>query len=345
MKNRAYWEKRSAQRMVSYMDDAESVASEIRKAYEQASQYISNEAETIMRTFQGLSDVSETEARKLLRESEQNISILQQLKKASQQATDQKIRRELVNRINAPAYAARLKRLEQLQKDIEKQCENLYQIELAKTTTHYRELCVEAYQRVIFDIQQGINLGFSFSRMPVSRVNRILELAWSGENYSKRIWHNTTDLARKIKEELLVAFMTGQSYEKTAVRIMEEMGVGASEARRLVRTESCYVANTAEMDSYEECGIEKYRYLATLDKRTSPICQRLDGKEFAVSDGKPGVNMPPMHPWCRSTTIAVFDDDVTDGLTRRARDPETGKTYLVSQDMTYEQWKAQIDTT
>jgi len=52
--------------------------------------------------------------------------------------------------------------------------------------------------------------------------------------------------------------------------------------------------------------------------------------------------MPPMHPWCRSTTIAVIDGAVTKDLKRRARDPETGELYEVPSDMTYEEWKKSI---
>ncbi len=116
------------------------------------------------------------------------------------------------------------------------------------------------------------------------------------------------------------------------------MAVGANDARRLVRTESTYIANSAEMESYKECGITKYRFVATLDMRTSDICAALDGKEFDTTKAMPGENMPPLHPFCRSTTVAVIDDAVTDGLKRRAKDPETGKYYKIPQDMTYEDW-------
>jgi SPP1 gp7 family putative phage head morphogenesis protein len=119
--------------------------------------------------------------------------------------------------------------------------------------------------------------------------------------------------------------------------------VGASDARRLARTESNYVANQAEMDSYAECGVEKYEFVATLDARTSDVCAALDGKVFPVKEQQPGVNAPPMHPYCRSGTIAYFDDDVMEGLQRRARDPETGKTYLVPADMTYPEWKKSVE--
>lgn len=47
-----------------------------------------------------------------------------------------------------------------------------------------------------------------------------------------------------------------------------------------------------------------------------------------------------MHPNDRCTTVAEFDNDVIEELHRRARD-ENGKSILVSQDMTYQQWYKQ----
>lgn len=50
-----------------------------------------------------------------------------------------------------------------------------------------------------------------------------------------------------------------------------------------------------------------------------------------------GVNMPPIHSFDRCTTVAEFDDEVTEGLTRRARD-ENGKNIQVPQDINYDDW-------
>ena len=93
-----------------------------------------------------------------------------------------------------------------------------------------------------------------------------------------------------------------------------------------------------EQQSYQECGIEKYRFLATLDTRTCPICGELDGKIFPVSNMKTGVNCPPMHSGCRCTTVAVVSEEAFQRMQRRARDPVTGKTYLVPASMNYRKW-------
>ncbi len=45
------------------------------------------------------------------------------------------------------------------------------------------------------------------------------------------------------------------------------------------------------------------KYVAKIDSKTSKLCHSLNGKIFKVKDMIPGVNAPPMHPWCRSTTV------------------------------------------
>ena len=59
-------------------------------------------------------------------------------------------------------------------------------------------------------------------------------------------------------------YVTGRSNKETAKIIQDKFAQGSSVARRLVRTESNYIANEMEMLSYEESGIETYIYVATL---------------------------------------------------------------------------------
>ena len=50
------------------------------------------------------------------------------------------------------------------------------------------------------------------------------------------------------------------------------------------------------------------------------------------------MNLQPLHPYCRCTTVPYFDDEFTADEQRAARDKD-GKTYYVPGDMTYEEWK------
>lgn len=113
---------------------------------------------------------------------------------------------------------------------------------------------------------------------------------------------------------------------------------------RLIRTEVNYFAVQGQVLGYQEAGVQTYRFLATLDLRTSEQCRALDLKVFPVAEAKAGENLPPMHPHCRSTTAPYLAERDYSRLKRRARDPENGKTYLVPADMTYRQWYAQYVT-
>jgi SPP1 gp7 family putative phage head morphogenesis protein len=103
----------------------------------------------------------------------------------------------------------------------------------------------------------------------------------------------------------------------------------------LVRTSINQVANAASQQMYQANPdiTKKYRYIATLDSRTSAICRALDGREFEYGKGP----TPPQHFNCRSTTVAVVDYE---GL--GFEPPPPGKRASmggqVPADMTYGEW-------
>ena len=157
------------------------------------------------------------------------------------------------------------------------------------------------------------------------------------DNYSKTLWQHCGRLSGDLRENITVGLIRGESLERMASRISRRMSVARNNAYRLVRTETAYIYEQASMKAYEQCGIEKYKYLAALDGRTSPACRELDGKVFRIKDAMPGKNYPPMHPNCRSTTVAEFDEGEDVAGTRLAKGGD-GKYYEVPGDMTYKEW-------
>ena len=99
--------------------------------------------------------------------------------------------------------------------------------------------------------------------------------------------------------------------------------------------ESAFIHSQAQKDCYKELDVERFQFVATLDSHTSETCQAMDGVVIDMSDYKIGLNVPPLHCYCRSCVIPYYGDNV--GM--RAARGEDGKTYLVSSDMTYKDWK------
>lgn len=336
MNSRDYWERRAAQDMYDRMGTAEETAAEMNKAIQQTSAYLEKEVKAVMRGMQSFG-ISEAEAKKILNAAGDGTA-LQRLRKAAQQVSDPEKREALLNAINsAGAYRYRITRIEELNRDINRQCRELYKTENRHVTSALRNVAEDSYYHEIFSIQKGTGLGFSFSKFPRQDVDRILRANWSGGNYSQRIWKDVSGMTARVKNELLVSMLSGRSNEKTARIFQEQFGVNAYCARRLVRTESAYVANAAQKSAYSEAGIDRYRFVATLDSRTCECCAALDGKVFDLAKAKPGTNYPPMHPFCRSTTIADFGVEELKGLERRAKDKD-GNTVKVPAGMSYEEW-------
>lgn len=336
MDNQEYWKNRSVWRMYEDMQKAEETADDIAKVYLKSSRWLQLVMEGIFERYMTKHKLSETEARKLL-DSMNGTTVQEMLQKLKNGEADQS-KKELLAELEAPAYQFRLSRLAELQRQIDAVMQSIYQQEQQISTAFYESLAEDTYYRSIFEIQKRSGLAFNFSHIDNKQIDRVLSMNWSGKHYSDRIWKNTGDLAQTLKEEMLVSLLTGRPERETAELISNKFASGAMQARRLVRTESAFVSGELTAKSYEECGIEKYRFLATLDLRTSEICRSLDGKEFLVSDRKTGKNYPPMHPWCRSTTLSVISDESLKKMERAAYNPKTGRTEKVPASMTYREW-------
>lgn len=337
MKNNKYWEDRANERMSNYHKNADETVFKINNAYDAAMEDINKEINKIFYTFQSQSGLSIEEAKALLN-SNISESELEDIKSKINGIQDKDLKKYLMAELNAKAYKARMTRLEALKESIKVNSAKVAEVQLKEGQKSFINTINDAYYKNIFDTQKGTGLGFDFSSMPVDRIEEILKNNWSGKNYSERVWNNTEALASKLEETLTTGLMQGKGSRKMAAEIEDLSDYGKMASERLIRTETTYVANAAEMESYKECDIDKYVFVATLDLRTSDICREHDGNIIEVKKGVSGDNLPPLHPYCRSTTIAYMGEEWYKNLKRRARDPETGKTYTVPGNMNYNEW-------
>ena len=337
MKNEQYWAKRKANLIYEQMDKAEKQADKFDDIYKQSKTYLDKQINKVFDKFQRDYGLSERDARHVLKNMKDQKDLNELRKVLEARPNDPNIQRLLAD-LDSPAYAYRMKRLERLSDDLDRMRESIYHSEKKGSDAFYSDLMKDSYYKATFDLQQQIGLAYSFSDLPETEIKRLQGLKWTGEAYSDRIWENTGALASSVKDELLVSLMTGRSVRDTAQAIAERFEVGQNKARCLVRTESAFFHNQMELLSYEDAEITKYKFVAVLDRRTSEICQEHDNKVYDTDKAVPGVNYPPLHPWCRSTTIAHDDDIDYSKLERRARNPETGKVEYVPADMSYKEW-------
>lgn len=108
-----------------------------------------------------------------------------------------------------------------------------------------------------------------------------------------------------------------------------------NQIRTLVRTSINQVANAATQKVLEanQEVTKKYKYVATLDGRTSPICRALDGTVHEYGKGP----LPPQHFNCRSATVPIIDYKGL-GIPEPPEDERSSASGLVPEGTTYGKW-------
>lgn len=147
------------------------------------------------------------------------------------------------------------------------------------------------------------------------------------EGKTMRQWARSVsraDLAR-IEGQIKIGMLQGESSAAIARRVVGTRRLrGRDGATAITRRQAAGITRTAVMGISNQARREFYlanevlftreRYVATLDHRTTPICQSLDGEIFPLGEGP----YPPIHFMCRSLRVAIIDDKTIGNRPARA---------------------------
>lgn len=242
---------------------------------------------------------------------------------------------ELLRELDTLSTRSRVTRLQTLETAIEVNTTELGQKGEELVTQLLSDTYENTYYRAAYDFQRGVGVGSTLEMLSPAEVAKAIAYPWSGADYSTRIWRNAETLTAALQDTLTQGLIQGKDIRQMTAAIQDATGSGVYNAQRLVRTETAYMVEAAELRSYADCGVERYEILVSLDERTCKKCGPRDGQKHAVADAKVADNYPPFHSNCRCTTVASFDDD--EGGVRFARD-KAGKGIEVPADMTYNEW-------
>lgn len=236
-------------------------------------------------------------------------------------------------------------RLENLQANIVSNMYQLAKVQEEKATDLLTEVFKEDYVSSLYDFYKDdakivINaLNKNLIGLSNKDISIIIKTKWSGNNYSDSIWKREYNIANKLQEKMVQHMLRGSSVDRLSRELKKELKVDSvSNVKRLIQTETSYVNNQATLQTYEDLGFNEYKILATLDSKTSSICQEQDSKVYKTSEAVVGVNYPPFHPNCRTTTVSVNKYNVTE--TRAGRSLKGNIT--VPANMNYKEFKEKI---
>ena len=339
-----YWTERAEQRLLNAESLTEDMLKNLKSVYSQSIKAIEKEINAFYGKYATETGLDITEVRKRLDKSElrsfkeQLALYYSEAKRLGGYAPDTK---QYLRELSVKTY---ISRLEELQANIRWEVECLYrqqQLRLFEVLSNGYE---DTYYRTSFDVQKGIGFAYSFTALNTKSIQKAVTQKWQGSNFSNRIWNDKVKLINTLEQTIPQGFALGQNPRKVARNIAKTMETKFSNAERLARTEMNHIENQATKDAYKETPevLQQYKISATLDNRTSDICQNQDGKVYKMSEWEEGVTAPPFHPNCRSTTVPYFSDVDLSEYTRLATDYSTGKSYYVPANMSYKEWRASL---
>ena len=277
-----YWKRRAEANMDGVQRGAEQRLARLGRAYHQAARELEGEVQRILGTYAKRFDLTPEEAAAALREP-----------------ADEESR----------AYGYRVSRAEALEKAIRERLNGLG-ARLERETAAQREWTASKSYQSARKMMRDMTGGVVSQAVPdLQGLLLAMDTAWSGRNYSARIWRNTDQLAQMLEDEIEAAFLSGKSVRRMANVIMDRFGVGYRAAECLMRTETSYVQNQTAAQSYRDAGCTDYEILTASDRRTCSRCAAQNGRRYLFTEMQAGENAPPFHPNCRCTILPVVGEE------------------------------------
>jgi SPP1 gp7 family putative phage head morphogenesis protein len=121
---------------------------------------------------------------------------------------------------------------------------------------------------------------------------------------------------KRIEDQIKIGMVQGETSQQIARRVVGTKAqagrngvteITRRQAEAITRTATTAFSNASNREFYKlnEKLFKEELYTATLDSRTTPICQSLDGERFPVGEGP----IPPVHIRCRSVRVAIIGKD------------------------------------
>ena len=339
-KNRDYWAERFAiledasnNRAVDYYHD-------VARQYDTAIKNIQKELDKWFLRYATNNEISITDARKILTGPELK-DFRMTLDEYISKGKTLNCSKEWSKQLEKASTLYHVERLQALQVQMQQQIELAYGYELDTFDKFIANQYKANYYYSAFEISKGLGVGVDLMKLDEKKIAKLISKPWTADarTFSDRIWADKKMLLSEVDKVLTQGIISGQGYNKIAKNLTAALNTQYYKAKRIVVTESAFFSSDAQGSCFDDLGVGEYEIVATLDFKTSEICQFMDGKVFDQKDFRPGVTASPFHPLCRTHQVPRFSDDFGIPESRVARDPKTGKTVTVPADMKFTEWE------
>jgi len=131
--------------------------------------------------------------------------------------------------------------------------------------------------------------------------------------------------AARVVKEVREGLALQENTKQVGKRISQALDIGRKSAEGMAHNALFQASNWAEMKYYQENTrtIQKVRFMAELDRKTTPLCISLSGRVFPLTEAP----QPPLHWRCRSSLAPIFKSEALNKVVYEDKVPtrlETG---------------------
>lgn len=290
----AYWHDREVKHMAS-MDKLEATtAKRLQKNYKRAMADIESKIDSFYANYATKEGISMQQAIKKINKTD--VSNYKDL--ADQYVKERNFSRIANERLRLYNVTMRINRLEYLKKNIE-----LDLLALASGDENAMDEILTDSALAEFKRQSGV-LGQTLE-FGNSKLSAIVNSSFLTATWSTRVWNNLTALRTEIERLLENGITQGLHSRELARQLRKTLEVSEFNAERLMVTEMARVRADIFKDATRQAGYKAYVYIA--EPSACDICKELHDEVFLVKDMEIGVNMFPMHPFCKCSTASFSD--------------------------------------
>lgn len=191
---------------------------------------------------------------------------------------------------------AKYNRLANLEKAVAKEIQALGAKVKPRVKTTISQVYQESFYRTAFVIEKEVQAKLKFGQLPKKQIEAAIV---SPFGWPDSVQDSMRTALRQVRNEITRGLIQGEAYPDVAKRVAERMGVAASRAETIVRTEAHRARELGKIESLEhafEQGVDMTKvWDSALDDRTRDSHQELDGQEVPMfdEDGEPGQFVNP----------------------------------------------------
>lgn len=316
-----YWKKRERAYQESQKASDEAVARRMDANLRQALRSINEQINTFYERYAGTQGMTIEEAQKVV--AKMDVQAFED--KAREYVANKDFSAKANSELKLYNATMRINRLELLKANIH--------LELAKATSKNEGIIDKSLkEQALAEIRRQAGILGQSIELTETNLKSLVEGDVQAAHFSDTLWTHHEEMMSGLATNLRRAVTMGENPTKTASAFQrafeKERQKTSFNAKRLLVTELARVQGNAQKEAYTRSGYDSYIFLP--ESKACKVCKPLNDKVFKIKDMKVGLNMFPMHPFCRCSTAPELSEEEYERLIKESAESRNGSLFGMS---------------